>query len=243
MIYVGIVSHDEDLSRLLQRVLGETMGQLKKSMGCFSYENSYVFLHAWQRRKRPFDILFLNLSLLEEGTMEAAEEVKKQFPQTEIVFLAKTDRKAIQAFRLGATDYLLLPASLEDIKEAVSRCIHHIEGNWRQKILIKSGSSLQVIYLADLEAVVSDDHYQRLYLSDGRVLHTRIRLSEIGSMLEGHAPFHFLSPGRGILVNAERVKTIDPGQVILQSGRSLPISKRRYGEFKRAMDEVMDGQV
>lgn len=239
MIYVGIVSHEEELSLLLRRVLGETMGQLGKSMGCFSYENSYVFLNGWRQGQRHFDILFMDLSLVEEGTLDAAAEVKRQFPDTEIVFLSKTDKQALRAFQLGVCHYLLLPTSSDAIREAILRCVERMAHQWKRRILVKSGTSMELVNLSDLEAVVSDDHHQLLYLTDGRVMEVRIRLSEMQERLEGRSPFHFLSPGRGVLVNAESVQSFDSESLRLASGRELPISKRRYGEFKKAMGEIV----
>ena len=239
MIYAGIVSHDEALSLRLRRVLGETMGQLGKSLGCFSYENSYVFLNEWHRGERHFDILLMDLSLLEEGTVEAAQVVKARFPDTEMVWFSKSADQAISAFRLGVCHYLLLPVSDEDIREAVLRCVSHLAQNFQRKIVVKCGTSQEVIYVSQLEAVVSDDHHQVLYLSDGRAMEVRLRLSEMQDRLEGRSPFHFLSPGRGILVNAEAVTSFDADTLHLRSGKELPISKRRYGEFKRAMENLV----
>lgn len=242
MIYAGIVTHDEELALKLRRVLGETMGQLGKSLGCFSYENSYVFLNEWRRGERHFDVLLMDLSLLEEGTVEAAQTVKDRFPDTEMVWFSKTADQALSAFRLGVCHYLVLPVSDEEIREAILRCVARLTQNFQRKILVKSGTSQKIISLSQLEAVVSDDHHQVLYLSDGSTMEVRLRLSEMQDRLEGRSPFHFLSPGRGILVNAEAVVSFDADTLHLQSGRELPISKRRYGEFKRAMEKQLAGK-
>ncbi len=239
MIYVGIVSHDEDLSLLLRRVLGETMSAQGKSMGCFSYENCYVFQNEWHRGQRHFDMLFMDVSFLEEGTIEAAKEVKQVFPDTEIVWLSKSDGQALAAFQIGVRHYLLLPTSETDIREAILRCLRGMESNWHRRILVKSGTALQTVALSELEAVQSDDHHQLFYLTDGTTLEVRMKLSVIQEALEGRSPFHFLSPSRGVLVNAEMVDTIGADQVQLKSGRTLPVSKRRYGEFKREMERVV----
>lgn len=239
MIYVGIVNHEEELSLLLRRVLAETMSRLGKSMGCFSYENSYTFLNEWRRGQRHFDILLMNVSLLEEGTLEAARQVKEAFPDTEIVLLAKNDNLALQAFQLGVRHYLLLPTTEAAVKEAVLRCVRGMEGNWQRKILVKSGTTWQLVPLAELEAVVSDDHHQILCLNGGRELEVRLKMSEIQEGLAGRSPFHFLSPGRGTLVNAEMVDSFDASEVHMKSGRILSVSKRRYGEFKKEMEALM----
>lgn len=122
--------------------------------------------------------------------------------------------------------------------EALERGFVFLERDWHRKVVFKTADDLAVVDLSTLEAVVSDDHQQLFCLADGRQLEVRARISEVKERLSDVSPFVFLSPCRGILVNSEAVLQLTPAQVVLRSGRTLPVAKRKYTEFKEALTHV-----
>ena len=156
-----------------------------------------------------------------------------------MVFLAEDDSRALAAFRLGAQHYLLLPATEAEVREAIDRCLSALEGSWRRKVFLKTADGWRSVALADIEAVISENHVQRLYLSGGEELCLSSTLSSLTERLRGRSAFHFLSPGRGILVNAERVKAIGQDTLTLEGGRELPLVKRKAGAFRKEWEKAL----
>ena len=170
MLLAGIISHSEETAGLIRRFLGEMTRSRGLSLSCVSYDNSYAFLGDWRRGEERFDLLFWDLSFLPEGAMQTAADVRERWSDTEMVFLAEDDSRALAAFRLGAQHYLLLPATEAEVREAIDRCLSALEGSWRRKVLLKTADGWRSVALADIEAVISEDHVQRLYLSGGEEL-------------------------------------------------------------------------
>lgn len=239
MLLAGIISHSEETAGLIRRFLGEMTRSRGLSLSCVSYDNSYAFLGDWRRGEERFDLLFWDLSFLPEGAMQTAADVRAKWADTEMVFLAEDDSRALEAFRLGARHYLLLPAAETEVREAVDRCLSALEGSWRRKVLLKTAAGWRSVALADIEAVISEDHVQRMYLSGGEELCLSSTLSSLTEKLRGRSAFHFLSPGRGILVNAERVKEIGQDTLTLEGGRELPLVKRKAGAFRKEWEKAL----
>ncbi len=63
-------------------------------------------------------LILMDIEMPFKNGLEAAEIIKKQLPDTQVVFLTAYDRfdYAVDALRMGAKDYLLKPASEESLR-------------------------------------------------------------------------------------------------------------------------------
>jgi DNA-binding response OmpR family regulator len=70
-----------------------------------------------------FDLVLLDLQLGDTDGIEILRETKSLWPATEVILLTAhgSINSAISALRLGAFDYLLKPAQIQDIRERVER--------------------------------------------------------------------------------------------------------------------------
>lgn len=234
MLYVGVVSDHPETVDLIREVCGSYMGEAKKEMSFFSYENSYVFLLDVENGTRRFDIVFLDTSVRGKNAVEAAQDLRNREDTPEIVFISETSGYCLDAFRLGAVHYLISPVQRKDAEEALHRAMKVIENFWHKKVLFKTVEGYRAVDLSDLEGVVSDDHHQILCLRDGKDVEVRSRMSQVEEKLKYISPFTFISSCRGVLINAEHVAEIREDGVLLKSGRHLPMAKRRWEEFREA---------
>ena len=238
MIHVAVVSDEPDTMGMVRRVCGPFARDRGPDLSFRSYENSYVFLQEAENRKRLFEIVFLDTSVRGMNALDTAAALRKMAEAPVLVFLSATEGYCMDAFRAGAVHYLKTPLAEKDVVEALERGFAFLERDWHRKVVFKTADDLAVVDLSTLEAVVSDDHQQLFCLADGRQLEVRARISEVKERLSDVSPFVFLSPCRGILVNSEAVLQLTPAQVVLRSGRTLPVAKRKYTEFKEALTHV-----
>jgi len=76
-----------------------------------------------QLKSEEFDLVLLDLQLGDTDGIEVLRETKRLWPATEVILLTAhgSINSAISALRLGAFDYLLKPAQIQDIRERVER--------------------------------------------------------------------------------------------------------------------------
>lgn len=69
------------------------------------------------------ELIFMDIDMPRKSGLEAAAVVKSQLPKTHIVFLTAYDRfdYAVGALRSGGEDYLLKPASEEDLRDTLRK--------------------------------------------------------------------------------------------------------------------------
>jgi DNA-binding response OmpR family regulator len=92
-------------------------------------------------RSEEFDLVLLDLQLGDTDGIEILRETKNSWPATEVILLTAhgSINSAIAALRLGAFDYLLKPAQIQDIRERVER------GLEQRRIALQRGELLQRI--------------------------------------------------------------------------------------------------
>ncbi len=70
-------------------------------------------------RKNKVDISFLDIELGTTSGIEVGKKIKLMQPKSDVVFCTGYDRYAVNAFELGASDYLMKPISVSEIERAL----------------------------------------------------------------------------------------------------------------------------
>lgn len=87
-------------------------------------------------KDHAIDLILLDLKLPGGGGMSLLEQVKTLHPETAVVVMTAfaTVSSAVEAMRIGATDYLTKPFALDDLKRVLERASeqHHMDVQSRQ---------------------------------------------------------------------------------------------------------------
>jgi len=85
----------------------------------------------------PIDIVFTDLKIPQIGGLELIKRIRASNPQVSIIVLTQygTIETAIEATRLGATDYITKPFHVADLRTKLDRLVHSIELDQENKLL------------------------------------------------------------------------------------------------------------
>lgn len=89
----------------------------------FSSTDSVAALEALQNT--AIDALFLDIEMPVISGIDLCERVKESHPEIAIVFTTAYEHYAVQAFQLGALDYLLKPVTRSALRRTVARLRDH----------------------------------------------------------------------------------------------------------------------
>lgn len=99
-----------------------------------------------------------------------------------------------------------------------------------KKIVIKNHIILKdktKVYVSDLMYIKAEDHYLKLYLSNGKDHLVRGKIKDIKQQL----PPNFIQCHRSYIVNANFIKQSNRDNLIMISGDSVPLSRTYKGRF------------
>ncbi|MDE5919946.1 MAG: LytTR family DNA-binding domain-containing protein [Duncaniella sp.] len=167
------------------------------------------------------DAVFLDIRMSQLSGMEFARIVPKN---VQVVFVTAYSEYAIDAFRVGATDYLVKPVSFEEFTAAALRirdkCLARcVPGGADGRLLVKVDRGMMQINTPDIVMVEGLKDYVKIHLAEGR---TVVTLSSMKG-IERHLPSSdFMRVHRSYIVSIDRISRIDRQKVVV-AGRDIPV--------------------
>ena len=201
--------------------------------------------------QRP-DVILLDVQMPELDGFEVLEALPPDArPAT--IFVTAYDEYAVRAFEVNAVDYLLKPVEPGRFTAAIDRVARpHGTGaraadldallaelrarrRWAERLLIRTGSEISFVRVADIDWIDAADNYVRLH-AGARTCLMRETMKALESRLD---PERFVRVHRSAIVQLDRVVRMEPyfhGEYVLtlRDGTKLT-SSRSYSARLRAL--------
>jgi two-component system LytT family response regulator len=242
----SVIIEDEKLARDLIKDYLKEFGDITL-IG--EFEDGFSGLKAINDLKP--DLVFLDIQMPKLTGFELLELLEHQ---PAIIFTTAYDQYAIKAFEYNAVDYLLKPFPRERFREAirkaaerirkgghddVSKLISHMDAvpEAIYRIVVKSGSRISVISVADVRYVEAQDDYVMIYTPGKKYLKQKTM-----KYFETHLPLNdFIRIHRSYIVRISEIAQMelyekDTYIIILKDGTKLPVSKTGLPKLKESLD-------
>jgi len=243
----AIIIDDEPLARSL---LKEYLSELGGINVLGEFENGFDGLKGINELQP--DLVFLDIQMPKLNGFEMLE-LLDDIPN--IIFITAYDQYAVQAFEQNAIDYLLKPYSIDRLKVAISKVgtgadpsnnkkqVAELIESHRQRtqtidrIAVKTGSKIKIIYSDQIQYLESQDDYVMIYTEDGKFLkqHTM-------KYFEGHLPQkYFVRVHRSYIVRLDFIEQIelyekDSYLIKLKNQQTIPVSKSGYSRLRQNLN-------
>ncbi|WP_101257698.1 LytR/AlgR family response regulator transcription factor [Streptomyces barkulensis] len=201
-----------------------------------------------------FDAVFLDISMPGLDGMDVARVISQLSAPPSIVFVTASESHAIEAFGIGAVDYLLKPVRPERLAESVARIgtsrraassggadgAEGAEGPRDELAVVQIDHGRRTVFVRrdDVQFVEAHGDYIRLHTGQGTHL---IRLS-LSYLEEIWAPAGFVRVHRGYLVAVGWVHdlrvTSSSGLVACTPAGDVPVSRRHARSLKEQLLEA-----
>jgi two-component system, LytTR family, response regulator len=196
--------------------------------------------------KKP-DIVFLDIELGAESGLDLLKSIHE--PTFETIFVTAYEEYAVKAYRTNATDYLLKPIDIDDLKDAIQKIkakldakkvISPVETISNESLATPlSDTYIKVITQDGFELISPDDiiylksinYYTNIVLNDSRELITTKTLKDYQKQLAGST---FFRVHNSYIINLKYLKSViskDSFYAKLTNDVQISISRRRKDEF------------
>ena len=197
------------------------------------------------RHHKP-DVLFLDIEMPRMNGFRMLDELGEY--DFDIIFTTAYNHYAVDAIRISAFDYLTKPIAIKDLQHAVERLIKHRYQATREKldvlrqslsehktqedkIAIPTNEGMEFLPIKNIVHIESSTNYSRVFLKEGKqILVTRL-LKDFEDML---LPYRFFRVHNSHLINLNYIQKYirgEGGQVIMQNGDAIDVSRRKKDEF------------
>lgn len=194
-------------------------------------------------KAHEIDILFLDINLPDGSGFDLIHQVQDRSFHT--IFVTAYNQYAVDAFKIGAIDYLLKPVAPDDIIKAVEKAKKYEQPalasekleiaqryldkkyNQSEKIILKDLESMFVVSVSEIIYCSAEGSYCTFHLSSREKITTSLNLKEYEKLL---TPYSFIRCHNSYLANIEHIREVkksDGAHLLLSNGELIPLSFRK----------------
>lgn len=192
-----------------------------------------------QIHRIKLDILFLEIGLPGISGIQVAENVRRDFPYLDIVFITDNEDHIRDAFRVYASDYLCKPLETERVYKTIARIQNKFSLS-KLKIELRCEEAIEILRQEDIymvEAVLK----KTIVNSVNQSFMCLYSLKEMEERLDKEL---FFRTSRSYIVNLKLVKCIKPStrklyQLCFEGNSQLAfLQKGIYPEFRQRIKNL-----
>jgi two-component system, LytTR family, response regulator len=197
------------------------------------------------RQHKP-DVIFLDIEMPRMNGFRMLDELGEY--DFDIIFTTAYNHYAVDAIRISAFDYLMKPVAIKDLQGAVERLAKHRQLQTKdklevlkqslspnrsqdEKIAVPTNEGLEFIPIKNILHIESSSNYSKIFFLEGKSILVTKLLKDFEDLL---LPYQFFRVHNSHLINLKYIKKYirgEGGQVIMQNGDVIDVSRRKKDEF------------
>ncbi len=210
------------------------------------FKNADELLCAVREENYMPDLIFLDIYLPnKKGTLvssgiEVAKELRDMGYKGKLVFLTMSKEYALEAFDVGASQYLVKPVSENKLYSVLDKFMEEAEEERKKYILLRIDGRHVRVQLNDIVFCEAQKKTQCLYLVDGSQCLLRMTMKEIYELLARYQ--EFVRIGSAFIVNLEYIDSLNAQELYLNTGKKVYLPRGTYKTLKEQYFQYYCGE-
>ena len=178
------------------------------------------------------DLIFMDIYMPDKESnsyplgIEAAKELRDMNYKGKLVFLASSKEYALEAFDVGASQYIVKPISEEKMFSVLNSLLKDIEEEQKKYTLLRIDGRLVKVALNDIVYCEAQGKTQCLYFSDNTQCILRMTMTEISKQLSPYQ--EFVRIGSAFIVNLGYIGSLSAKEMCLDNGMKIYLPRGTY---------------
>lgn len=180
------------------------------------------------------DIYILDMIMSKKTGIDIGSEIRRIGRESVIVYITSSDDFAFQAYGVRAIRYLLKPVSEEQFFEALDYALSLTKTEKELIYSVKTKNGLVAVPYSKIEYIENYSRVLNICLTDGELIKSIfIRKSFNEEIKEIAEDKNFIQVHKSFLINMRYVNKLTQKTVLMESGKSIPVSKNRAADVKK----------
>ena len=207
--------------------------QASVQMRRFNSAESFLFHYA---DDKDWDILLLDIEMGAMDGVTMAKRVRQENQSVQIVFITGFADYISEGYEVSALHYLMKPVKQEKMFAVLDRAVAAMHKTERV-ILLPVGGEMLRLPVGQVQYVESFSHTVAI-VTDADMIHVKMSITEIEKML-GNG---FVRCHRSYLVGLKCIARLSKTEVVLDSGKTLPLSRSAAASVHKAFISYYTGE-
>ena len=206
--------------------------QASVQMRRFNSAESFLFHYA---DDKDWDVLLLDIEMGAMDGVSLAKKIRQENASVQIVFITGFADYISEGYEVSALHYLMKPVKQEKMFAVLDRAVAAMQKTERV-ILLPVGGEMLRLPTSQVQYVEAFSHTVAI-VTDADMIHVKMSITEIEKMLgDDFARCH-----RSYLVGLKHIARLSKTEVILDSGKILPLSRSAAASVHKAFISYYTG--
>lgn len=239
MINIAICDVEKNFVKEVYNVLSNISKKNNIDVFIDMFEHRNQFLSKFKKFEHQYNIIFINIDTniyVDKITgIELAKCIKKLSPNTQIIFFSRSKKYVFEGYDIGISNYLLKPTSekLEEIdkkkiEKEFLKILNKLYEIKKNLFIIRKRDCLKVLNVEDILFFEARDR-KIIVITKNEKISFYDKMSNLEKILNKNL---FIRCHRGFLINPEHIKEITSGNIYLNYGYKIPISRLKINDVK-----------
>lgn len=226
---IAVCDDESSQTELLHGYIADWSRVRREAAEAVVFPSGEAFWFAWEEDK-TWDALLLDIQMEGITGVELAKKLRADGSELPIVFITGLRDYMGEGYEVEALHYLLKPVSKEKLFGCLDRAMQR---SGREPLLLLEDVDGQALRLLqkDVAAAEAAGHRTRLTLSQGQSVEVKTSFRAVADQL---AAGDFVQCHRSYMVGLRHVQRLQKEQVVLDSGLSVPVSRRLFSKVNEA---------
>ena len=215
---VAIVDDSKTDAEFVQGILNSWAGQRQANIQAEVFPSAEAFLFRYAEDK-DWDILLLDIEMGAMDGVTMAKRVRQENESVQIVFITGFADYISEGYDVSALHYLMKPVKQDKLFTVLDRAIVAMQKTERV-ILLPVGGEMLRLPINQVQYVEAFSHTVAI-VTGTDTIQIKMPISEVEKLLSDG----FIRCHRSYLVGLKHIARLSKTEVILDNGKSLPLSR------------------
>ena len=218
----------------LSSLVREWAAKRDVSVRISDFESAESFLFSYEDDP-SIDILLLDIQMQKMDGVDLARKIRQDNENIQIIFITGYPDFIAEGYEVSALHYLMKPVKKEKLSEVLDKAIKRLS-KLPEVIMLEVESGVLRLSVDEILYIEVLDHFLGVETTTEKH-RVKMPLREFETKL----PDNFVRCHRSFIANMHYIKKITRTDVILDSGKTLPLSRRLYADVNKAMITYLKG--
>lgn len=186
------------------------------------------------------DIIFLDIEMLEITGIEVAYRLRKKDSKAIIIFITNDLSYVLDAFRLGAFQFLVKPIDEKIFYYDFERAIQTYKNTHKFYQIRWRNTNHIIVEYEDIYYIEGFNRHLYIYTGSEKGYECVGKLQEEEKKLKS---YNFVRCHQGYLVNLSKIREINKSDIVLKNNTKIPVSRRYRLELLQAFNLFLAGKL
>lgn len=233
-IHIAICDDERTEIEYLKKLLYKWSEERSLALRISTFESAESFLFGYEKDK-SFDILLLDIQMKAMDGLELAKQVRKDNESVQIVFITGFPDFIAEGYEVSALHYLMKPVNGQKLFEVLDKAYKNLNRTGQPVLINLNGENIRIP--TDEIMVCESFAHTIVITTKTKTYEARLSITEIEKMLDDS----FIRCHRSYIVGIRHISRITKTDVILDSGKAVPLSRRSYDKVNKAFIKFFKG--